>query len=482
MNNPSPSQPQLSFTRKLAYGFGATAFGVKNNGIDYFLLMFYSLVVGMDPALVGLALAIALVFDAISDPLVGYLSDNLHSRWGRRHPFMYFSALPLGIAYLMLWNPPDWSDTQLFVYLTMLCILVRTLITLYETPSAALAAELTEDYDQRTKLIGLRNFFGWIGGNFMSVLMFGVLLVATVEYPDGRLNPESYSIYGVIAALIIFAAIVVSSLGTHAQIPHLKAPPAKRRITLGRMFTEIFQSLAERSAISLILSSVFAAVATGVGAALTFTMLTYFWELTSQQILIWTTPIFISAFVGMALAPWVSKRLGKRNGAIVLGILAFGLAPLPVVGRLLGFMPENGDPAVFWILTLTSAVDYSLIIAMQILAGSMIADLVEQSELRTKRRSEGVFFAAITLTRKSVQGLGVFLAGVILSLVQFPQQALPGEIGEATLRELGGWYAGSLYLLWAATLVMLTLYSISRESHAANLERLRQDAGGTAAT
>ena len=103
---------------KLAYGFGAIAYGVKNNGFDFFLLLFYSQILGVDAELVGLALLIALVFDAFSDPFVGYLSDNTRSRWGRRHPWMYFSAIPVSVAYFFLWSPPETlTNNELFFYL-----------------------------------------------------------------------------------------------------------------------------------------------------------------------------------------------------------------------------------------------------------------------------------------------------------------------------------------------------------------------------
>ena len=98
---------RLSLPTRLAYGFGAVAYGVNNNGLDYFLLIFYSQVLGVDAPLVGLALLLALVFDSLSDPLVGYLSDNTHSRWGRRHPFMLFAPLPIGISFFFLFNPPE---------------------------------------------------------------------------------------------------------------------------------------------------------------------------------------------------------------------------------------------------------------------------------------------------------------------------------------------------------------------------------------
>ena len=146
---------------KLAHGFGAAAFGIKNNGFDYFLLLFYGTVIGLEPGLVGLAILIALVFDAVSDPLVGYWSDNFRSKWGRRHPFMYAAALPVAFSYFLLWNPPELSQTGLFLYLTCLAVLIRTFITFYETPSSALIPELSTDYDERTSLQSYRLFFGW---------------------------------------------------------------------------------------------------------------------------------------------------------------------------------------------------------------------------------------------------------------------------------------------------------------------------------
>ena len=106
-----------SLWTKLAYGFGSVAYGVKDNGFSYFLLLFYSQVVGLDARLVGLALTIALMFDAIVDLAVGYWSDNFRSKWGRRHVFMYASAIPVAAFYFLIWAPPrDWSETALFWY------------------------------------------------------------------------------------------------------------------------------------------------------------------------------------------------------------------------------------------------------------------------------------------------------------------------------------------------------------------------------
>ena len=252
---------------KLAHGSGAAAFGIKNGGFDYFLLLFYGTVIGLEPGLVGLAILIALVVDAISDPLVGYWSDNFRSRWGRRHPFMYAAALPVALSYFLLWNPPDWGQTGLFVYLTVLAVLIRTFITFYETPSSALIPELTTDYADRTSLQAYRLLFGWSAGTGMSVVMFGVLLTG----PLGMRDPDAYATYGIIASVLIFATIMMSALGTHSRIPYLHQPVGTgERYNVGRIFREMLQTLSEKSFIALFLATMLFAIASGLSAALAF--------------------------------------------------------------------------------------------------------------------------------------------------------------------------------------------------------------------
>ena len=107
---------RVDFSTKLFYGFGAVANGAKSNGFNYLLLFYYSQVVGLRADLVSIGILIALIFDAVSDPLVGFISDNFHSRWGRRHPFMYASGIPVAIAYYFLWSPPAWDENMLFLY------------------------------------------------------------------------------------------------------------------------------------------------------------------------------------------------------------------------------------------------------------------------------------------------------------------------------------------------------------------------------
>ena len=471
---------KLPVRLKSAYGFGSVAFGVVDNGFSYFLLLFYSQVVGLDARLVGIAITTALVFDALSDPVVGYWSDNLRSRWGRRHPFLYVSALPVALSYFLLWTPPSGlSDTALFWYLLVLAVFIRTFITLYETPSTALAPELTGDYHDRSSLLSFRYFFGWTSGIAMSVMMFMFIFpaLATETNPDGRFNPASYVIFGIVASALMLVSILVSAIGTHSRIPDLATPPASRRMTIATIFKEIFETLANRSFLALFVGALLGAVAAGLGAALTFYFYTYFWEFSSRETGIIMVGLFLSALIGPVLAPVVSRALGKKRGAMVTGLVAFVGAPLPILLRLIGVLPENGTPFVFWFVFSAQVIDVGLIICFQILFSSMIADLVEQAELKTGRRSEGVFFSTVTFVRKSVQGLGLMTASLVLYLADFQAGATVDQVSDDAVWRLGVYYVPAILTLYLGMMAVISMYRLSQDEHEENLRQLALNRG-----
>jgi len=467
------TKKHLTFSTKLAYGFGAVAYGVKNNGFDYFLLLFYSQVMGVDAPLVGLALLIALLFDAFSDPIVGYLSDNTHSRWGRRHPWMYASAIPVAICYYFLWVPPaGLTGNELFPYVLTLAIFIRVCITMFEVPSSALSAELTEDYDERTSLLSFRFFFGWIGGTLMATIALAVFLAPTETIPNGILNKQGYATYGVVASIVILIAIFATALGTHRHIPNFKLPPPKKAMSPKRAISEIYETLANKSFLAVFLAALFGAVAAGLNAGLSFYISGYFWGFSADQISGLAFSIILSAFIALFVAPIISKRIGKKKGAIIIGILAFTIAPAPVVLRLLGLMPENGDPILYPVILVATIIDIALMITFSILSTAMIADLVEDGEIRTKRRSEGVLFAATTFTRKAVQGFGVMAATIVLTAAQFPKGVAPGQVPDEAIFNLGLYYAPTLFVIWMLMIASLRLYRIDRDVHEDNLRTL----------
>ena len=198
--SPSPASRPRHLVTKLFYGAGSLAFGIKDNGFNVFLLLYYNQVLGLPAGLAGAALAFALVIDALCDPLVGYISDNTRSKWGRRHPYMYAAAAPAALTYLLLWFPPaGLGQGGLLAYLVVTTVLVRTFITLYEIPSSALGPELSSDYDERTSYMSYRYLFGWLGGVTIQVLAFSVFLKPDATHRTGQLNAGGYHTYALVA-------------------------------------------------------------------------------------------------------------------------------------------------------------------------------------------------------------------------------------------------------------------------------------------
>ena len=464
------SAPAVTLSTKLYYGFGSVAYGVKDNGFSYMLLLYYNQVLGLPASWVGAGLMCALIVDAFSDPLVGYLSDNLHSKWGRRHPFMYAAALPTTVAFYFLWNPPSGlSPGALFAYFIAIAIAVRTCLTFYEIPSTSLVAELTDDYDTRTSMLSFRYFFGWWGGLSMAVLAYFFLLP---QESGGILYAPGYQTYGAIGSGIILVAILTTALGTHRHIPTLKAPPAKRPFEIRRTVDELKETLANRSFLVLFVSALFTAMAAGVSTSLNIYFNSFFWELTTDQMGMLNLPYFLSAGVALFFAPQLSKQIGKKYAALIIAGIAFLAAPLPIALRLLDWFPANGTDALFYALFAFGAVEVTLIITASILISSMVADVVEESELATGRRSEGVFFAARSFAQKSVHGIGTFTATLLLTWIDFPSDAKPGEVAPGVLQDLGLVYVPAVMILYVAAFGFLTGYRISRESHQGHLDRL----------
>jgi Na+/melibiose symporter-like transporter len=146
---------------------------------------------------------------------------------------------------------------------------------------------------------------------------------------------------------------------------------------------------------------------------------------------------------------------------------------LPILLRLMGYFPENGSPWLLPLLVVFALVANTLGLSATMLNGAMTADIVEDSELKTGRRSEGLFFAAQDFVAKAVSGAGVFISGLVLTHVQFPVGAVPGEIPQDTVDKLGWTYMPVIGGLYALAVVFLLFYRITRQSHQENLRRLQ---------
>ena len=463
---------QLNSKTKYIYGAGAAPFGIKENGFAYFLLIFYSQVLGLEPVLASLALTIAIAFDAVSDPLIGYISDNWRSKWGRRHPFMYISIIPICLSYAVMWNPPEFvidDQALLFTYLVVMAVSIRIFITFYDVPSTALISELTSDYDTRTQLMGLRFSFGWLGGIGMAFLAYSTFLAGS-DGENGILQAAGYADYGIAASVLMFIFMVGSSIGTHNTIPHLHVPPAIEKISPRLVFGEILDVMRNKNFLALLLASVFFGTASGFQAALSLYFHTFFWELQTSQLAIFTMFQALAAVLAVPAARWLGARFDKKRAALGSFVVMFLIGPSMWLARLGGFLPENGDPILFNMLLTHNFLQVWIIIVFYILFASMMADVVEDSAVDTARRNEGIIFAARAFAGKMVAGIGILLAGLVLTLINLPQNAKPADVDPQTMVNLVYMVVPIEAVFYTLAFFMMRRYQITRKKHGENVE------------
>ena len=450
---------------KILHGLGSVAYGVKDNGFSVFLLIFYNQVMGLDAGLVGAVIMAALIFDAFADPIIGELTDRTQSKWGRRLPWLYFSAIPLGILWMLLWHPPELSDTMLVIWLFGTAVLVRTFVSMCEVPSIALVPELTSDYDERTRLMRYRFLFGWAGGLLILILAYGVFFAG----PKGVTDVGGYNAYSLCGALMIVGAVLLSAFGQHRYVAK-QSPPPPPYYGLKHAIAEMRVTLSNRAFLWLVSAALFGLINQGLTFALTNYLLAFLWQLTTSEMLLYALILFASMIVAFLIVPPVSARLGKKNGAVLFGILALGINTALYSCWLLDLVPgapaDPHAPFMFAFVIFSN----SAAIAMMILTASMMADVVEASQTETGRRSEGLFFAGYFFMQKCAVGIGTFLAGMILTVANFPSDAVAGQVTPEILDRLVLYKMLTLLVIGITGLLVLRRFPISRESHE---ERLR---------
>ncbi len=429
---------------------------------------------GLDPGLAGLAVGIGLVFDAITDPLIGYLSDCTRSRWGRRHPWLYASILPLGASFYFLWHPPGFvaSDTLLFAWLVICNVSMRTALTMFLVPAYAIVAELTADYDERTRLLTGFHVVYSVVNNGMSVLMYAFWLVPTEQISDGVMNAEGYQNGGLFGAVVIVASILLFAIGLRRFIPRLRQYQVDTSPSPGQFFRQVADVFKSVSARVVVLGGVLYYAGTGTYVALWVYIYSYFWEFSSEQISIIVIPMALAGlFLPPAMARWAAGREKKAVAkAGLLGAMAINVVPIGL--RLLGFFPENGSEALFWIMLVAGFFETILFLVFDICWRSMITDLTEHTELATGRRNEGVISSTITFATKCADALGTLIAGILLSLIAFPTETAVGDVPPDVIAKLGLIYGPVVFLIWMGVILSLGRYRISRSRHLEMLQRL----------
>jgi glycoside/pentoside/hexuronide:cation symporter, GPH family len=476
--NIAPGPPPLSLTTRVLFSVGAVANYIKLRSLSTFLLIFYNQAVGLPPTMVAAAISIALLFDAFVDPAIGVISDNTRTPWGRRHPFMYAAALPVSLAFLALWNPPaDWDNAALFGYLLGTLLVIRLFDTFFELPSQSLVPELAPGYNERTKLLSLRMAFGVVGGLTMTLLGLQVFMKET-EGGGGITERAGYFEWSVLAALVIFSAILISTASTHHRIPYLRQAPT-RKLTVLVFFKELFQTLNNRAFVIATVAGMFIAVAGGAKNGLDMYFNIYFFELKQTQLSVMLFVGVAGTLIGVTLAPLFVARFGKKHAAIICFASALVVGLAPIVLRLMGLAPPNGTAALFALVLGETLINTAFAVATAVILVSMIADVVEDSEVKTGRRSEGLLFSADNLFKKAVSGLGVVIAANTLAFAGFPQDAKRGAVDPEVLQSLGLVYVPVALGIYGIAILTLFLFPIDRARHESNLARLRETALAT---
>jgi Na+/melibiose symporter-like transporter len=469
--------PRLTLATKVSYGLGSVAQGVGGVVLSTAVINYYLVsVVGLRPAVVGAVILISLVIDAVLDPAIGRWSDTFRSPLGRRHPFMYASALPIALATCFLWRQPaGLSPEGLAGYVLGMLIVLRLAGGLYQIPSDALAPELAPDYHERTGLLSWRWFFGVFGALALAIILNVVFLRRDAHHPLGQNDAAGYARFGVVAAILVFVCIIASSLATQRYIPYLKPAPTRRQ-SLAQSAREIASILSNPSLLVVMASGLFSGVAAGINNSLLGFMNFDFWRLTPQVVGALIGAAAPATIIGVIAAPILSRALGKKGTMITVFTLSIFTGVIPVSLRLLGLLPPNGSPLIPVILAADFFVVAALGLTGAVIIGSMIADVVEDTAVKTGVRAEGLLFAANGLLPKITAGLGVVVGNLMMEFVHFPaiaQQNPAIPVDPAIMRHLAivSLPAGAILNLIAVAVLMF--YRLDRGSHEANLEALR---------
>jgi Na+/melibiose symporter-like transporter len=383
--------------------------------------------------------------------------------------------------YLVFQPPTGLSQPQLGVWLFATAVGLRVSMSLFMLPSNALIPELAPGYDDRTSLISWRFLFGWLGG--LAVAQIGLLhFFASPDggASDGRLVASAYRGFGLACGLLVAAAILASSIGTHGLIPRLRSPDEGFRFSPRRFAADVRDLFAVGSYRVLAAAAILASVAIGFNDVTGFYVNTYFWELSTRQISVLVYGAVLSVGLGVAVARPVTERFDKKRSALLLACVALAVGPLPILLRLAGAMPPNGHPLLLPLLLVRDVVLVACMIAIGIITASMLTDVVDESELRSGRRQEGLFMATLSLIGKSTTGLGTFFAGLVLDAIGFPRGAQPGSVAEGHITALGLAVGPGVLGLYLLTLLLLSRFPITRARHLEISRALeaRRPAGG----
>lgn len=389
----------LAIPTKAAYAMGDFGGAIPGCMQVFFLLFFLTNIAGLDAGLAGSVLLIGKGWDAISDPLIGWLSDRTQSRWGRRYPWMIAGSIPLGICFFLHWVVPPVSGWLLFGYYGLITILFYTAFTAVFLPLGALAAELTQDYDERTSLISFQSAFK-IGGSLFA-LVLAQILFSLFESPQWR-----YPLLGVLGGLMAIISVYICVLGTRkryfkqeAKRLEISRPPSLPFLQQIRI---AFSNRPFLYAIGIYLCS-------WLGVQVTVAILPYFivdyMRLADRHLTQMALLVQGVSLLGMAFWSAIAQKVDKKT-VYCLGI------PFTMLAGVGLFMLQPGQVLTMYGL---GAIAGFGIATAHLVPWSILPDVVDLDELNTGQRREGIFYSFMVMLQKLGIALSLFIVGQILS-------------------------------------------------------------------
>ncbi len=456
---------KINNIEKLSFGLGGGVNAIKTDFFVWYLGAYYLTVLGLNPILTGSALLFALFVDAISDPLIGALSDRIKSSFGRRHIFMGFSLVPISITYFMLFIPDkSWSEGLLFFWLLSFTILTRFSVTLFDIPHRALAAEIPDTYEDKANIMSMREGFQSIIALSHS---FIILPYINIDVDENWVN------VGLVGSLMMFVFGLVSILGTRSLIPDLYEWP--QNIEKKNTYKEIKEQLrfvySNKTIILFLLGSITIQLAWGLANSLTFLTQTQFWGLDTLQIQEFIKIYFLSTLLSWFLVPKLVKIFEKRTILISSLFMIGTFQAVPFIIYKLGLTPTFGSDSLVYFLSFFIFITGTFSLISLMTRESMVPDMIDQVQKESNLRQDGAISSLTSFCAKCMTGLGQFFSMFTLWLISFPKGSV-----EATLQQkemLAVFQGPMIMILFLIPIFIFAGYKIDREKHKEILRDLK---------
>jgi GPH family glycoside/pentoside/hexuronide:cation symporter len=461
-SHPAPADERVAPGTRFAYGSSAFAENLAINSVNQLANPVFNLTLGVSPVLVGAALALPRIWDAVMDPWIGTVSDNCQSRWGRRRPFILLGAILTGACAAGIWFfPAGRSPEFYFAWLAIGSLLLATAYSIFVVPYGALGLELTRDYHERTRLMGAKSMLHKLSGVVNQWLLKLVQLAGNNSLVAGS------RFCGVIIGFLVAAlgAITVWRVPERPRAATATGP----KFSVWRGWRE---TVKRRDFVLLALAQCFIYASFLVIDNTGFYLNVFYvngGDLAKGALL--------KGFAGMgfqlgglASIPgivWLSGRIGKKNTFLVC------TASLVVAGvsKWFCYVPDAG-----WLLVIPSILLAPGLVAVMVLVPSMTADICDLDEVTTGARREGMFNAVLGWMLKVALSGSIFLAGVALSLTGWVTDLKEAQSPETYLAMRIAFSAGTIvFALIAAALI--AGYGVTEEAVAASRRAVRESRG-----